>query len=37
MREDLYERFWEVLPAEHQQFLTDTDSDPRTAPPANET
>ncbi len=37
VRKDLYERFWDVLPAEHQQFLTDTDSDPRTAPPADET
>jgi allantoicase len=37
VRKDLYERFWDVLPAEHQQFLTDTDSDPRTAPPADQT
>ena len=37
VRQDLYQRFWDVLPAEHQQFLTDHDSDPRIAPPADQT
>jgi allantoicase len=28
-RAELYERFWEALPTEHQQFLTRHASDPR--------
>jgi allantoicase len=31
VRKDLYERFWESLPIEHQQFLTRHANDPRDA------
>jgi hypothetical protein len=34
VRKELYERFWESLPIEHQQFLTRHASDPQYAPPA---
>ena len=35
VRKELYERFWETLPAEHQEFLANHASDPRYAPPAD--
>ena len=35
VRKELYERFWESLPTEHQQFLTEHANDPRYAPPAD--
>ncbi len=37
VRLDLYERFWAVLPVEHQEFLAAHPNDPRLAPPADHT
>jgi allantoicase len=37
VRKDLHERFWEVLPAEHQEYLANHAGDPRIAPPADHT
>ena len=37
VRNELYERFWDALPTEHQQFLTARGNDPKYAPPADQT
>jgi allantoicase len=34
-RKELYERFWQLLPAEHQRFIQSQDTDPGTAPTAD--
>ena len=35
VRKEMYERFWEALPAEHQEYLASHAADPRSAPSAD--
>jgi allantoicase len=35
-RKELYERFWKLLPTEHQRFIESQDADPRTAPTSDQ-